>query len=257
MEVFFPDVSESAIMISLFVFFATLLEYNIHRFITLIRGIPLAPEPRFIWLYKHKTLFYSLFVLSIVGLSFTAFYIPVKAYPVIAITTLLTLLYNFPLIPTPWGLKRLRAIPHMKVITIALVWMIITYYLPAIANGVSFTDELLVPLTRFLFVVAITIPFDSRDVEMDRKRGLKTIPLVFGVKRSYQIAAGILVVTCFLCLFMNSAYGWALIITSAFTTIFILKEGWRSHPFYYYGVLDGTLLLSPLIHVLLSEYLIK
>jgi hypothetical protein len=257
LQVGFPAITAESVVGASFIFFSTVFEYNVHRFIALIRKQQLAEEPRFIWLYKHRVLFYIIFIISVLGSAVTFFLLPVASYIVILITIALTCLYNFPLIPTTNGRKRLRAIPHAKVVTIAVVWTISTYYLPASVLGIGFFEQPLIPLSRFLFVLAITIPFDIRDVEQDRRRGLKTLPLVFGVKRTYQIAIGILVIVMLLSLMIGNGYGWSLIITSAFVIPFIIHEGWKNHPFYYYGILDGTLLLAPVVDLLLTKYFIK
>jgi hypothetical protein len=248
-----PDPSPVIYWIAGFNFFATLLEYNVHRMVALIRSVELPAEPRHTWLEKHRLLFYSMFFLSAIGLLLTGIQLPSATYPWIGISALITILYSFPLIPTMKGMKRLRAIPHMKVVTIAVGWTLSTYYVPLSVTGGSNIIEAIV---RFLFVFAITIPFDARDIHADQRRGLKTIPLVFGVKTSYSIAIGFLLIASFLCLFQLNAGTIATIIVSLFTMIFILKEGWRSHPFYYYGLLDGTLLLIPVLHLVLSKYFI-
>src|SRR5690606_11789657 len=77
----------------------------------------------------------------------------------------------------------------------------------------------------FLFVVAITIPFDIRDIYQDRYYGLKTIPVLFGERKALALSTLLLVVQM----------GWvwlsdysldirlALISASALTLLFILR----------------------------------
>ena len=55
-------------------------------------------------------------------------------------------------------------------------------------------------LERFLFVFAITIPFDIRDMEIDIKEGLKTIPVIMGKKKAMMIANILLVLFTMICL---------------------------------------------------------
>ena len=46
---------------------------------------------------------------------------------------------------------------------------------------------------RFLFIMAITIPFDIRDLKIDNQVGLKTIPSILGIKKSKMIAYFLLI----------------------------------------------------------------
>lgn len=244
-----------------FVFFSTLLEYNIQRLLVLFRFSNVPPEPRYVWLHKNKLLFYFLFVISVLCVVYFFFQLPYRTWMWAGFSGLLTILYSFPLIPTVGGFKRLRALPHMKIITISLVWTLSTMFLPFSSVGENYQLLILSGVIRFLFVLAITIPFDARDVHADSKRGLKTIPLVFGVDRSYQIATYMLGVVALLGLVSHfgsdNFYGISMIITSVLTITFIRGAGWRGHPFYYYGLLDGTMLLAPLINYILAEYFIQ
>ena len=46
---------------------------------------------------------------------------------------------------------------------------------------------------RFLFIGALTIPFDIRDLFEDRQSGLKTVPVVWGEKKSISVLPGIVI----------------------------------------------------------------
>lgn len=86
----------------------------------------------------------------------------------------------------PFKNKNLRNIPFLKMLWIALVWSI-SVVLPWFE---SFYTEwwiiCLQVLSTFCFVVAITIPFDIRDLENDNKK-METIPQVMGFERSIQL----------------------------------------------------------------------
>ena len=60
-------------------------------------------------------------------------------------------------------------------------------------NGIKFNSTIYVEFVqRFLILIAITIPFDIRDVNSDFK-SLKTLPQLFGVKNVKILGTGLLV----------------------------------------------------------------
>ena len=76
----------------------------------------------------------------------------------------------------------------MKIFLIAIVWTFVTTILVANEDDKLLWHKLIpIIIDRFCFVLAITIPFDIRDLKYDDKR-IKTIPILFGVAGSKLIA---------------------------------------------------------------------
>ncbi len=92
------------------------------------------------------------------------------------------------LYPLPWVLKKkgggLRSVPGLKLFIISFVWAYITAYLPAIWNG---DNGLWSFIERLFWTMALTIPFDVRDVKLD-SHSIKTLPHVIGTRNSIYIA---------------------------------------------------------------------
>ena len=81
----------------------------------------------------------------------------------------------------------LRTFPGLKIFLISFVWMYVTYLVPEMVwYGFDWLD-LPEALFRMLFVVALTIPFDIRDIGKDDPR-LRTLPQIFGVVNSLHIS---------------------------------------------------------------------
>jgi 4-hydroxybenzoate polyprenyltransferase len=108
---------------------------------------------------------------------------------------------------------------------------------------------------RFLFLFAITIPFDIRDMKADHATGLKTIPLQIGEAKSVQLSILILVV------FLVGTVGryfflqqWgiasAYAISGLTTLVFLTNDRIRKWSLYHYGALDGTLLLQGILMII-------
>ncbi len=102
---------------------------------------------------------------------------------------------------------------------------------------------------RFLFVFAITIPFDIRDMNADSQTGLKTIPLLIGAKKSTYVSMTTLVLLFAVTVIHYSITNqWFIIgafaVSFLTTIVFLTNERIRNSPLYYYGILDGTMLLQ-------------
>src|SRR5690606_34051482 len=98
----------------------------------------------------------------------------------------------------------------------------------------------------FLFVVAVTIPFDVRDIYQDRYYGLKTIPVLFGERKALVLSSVLLTVQmAWICV---SNYPLdirlALITASGICLFFILVPPINKNEYYYFLFLDGTMLLQ-------------
>lgn len=92
------------------------------------------------------------------------------------------------LYPLPWIMRNkgggLRSVPGLKLFVISFVWAFTTGFLPAIWNSHNGWWWL---LERFLWTMALTIPFDVRDVKLDAE-SIKTLPHVIGPRNSIYLA---------------------------------------------------------------------
>lgn len=106
--------------------------------------------------------------------------------------------YAAPIIRRNAAKIRIREIGLWKIFIIAVVWTGMTAVLPTMhVRGLeAITDLCLWPVyvERGLFILAITIPFDVRDLVNDAKKGVRTIPSTLGWKRSVWLAEVILAV---------------------------------------------------------------
>jgi 4-hydroxybenzoate polyprenyltransferase len=112
-------------------------------------------------------------------------------------------------------------------------------------------DTTLLIAKRFLFIAALTVPFDIRDLFQDRQSGLKTIPTVWGEKNAYLICqvllAGYIVLLFF---FRNNGFSanfFALSTTAILTGWLIFKSKWEKDEYYYFFYMDGVLILQYLV----------
>ena len=236
------------------IFFATFFEYNLHRFITVITNKEALNSDKHKWVKTNLKKFYALVILSIVGFIVVALMAKREVLMALAPIALITLFYSTPIPGNTKALFRLREIPYVKIFLISAVWSSSTILLPIIQSGLSFSNSDVIEMLveRFFFVFAIAIPFDIRDAEADKRAGLKTIPLLINKNRSMSLSYLFLLIFYLISTIHyfadNSMYIiYALSISTITTFIFLINRKIKRIPYYYYGVLDGTILLQGLL----------
>ncbi|MDP1800966.1 MAG: UbiA family prenyltransferase [Bacteroidota bacterium] len=233
------------------IFFATIFEYNLHRLITIITNPASINDPKHSWVKENIKAFYFLVALSVIGFFVAAF----MAKKIVLLTLLpigiITLFYSLPVFKTKKTIFRLREIPCLKIFLIAFVWSVTTILLPILQTGNSFDRWHIITMLieRFIFVFAITIPFDIRDMKSDENAGLQTIPLIIGEKKAILVANVYILLFLTLCSlhYFNTALAFilpAFIVSGLSTLFFINNSQIKKVLHYHYFVLDGTMLLQ-------------
>ncbi|MNL40206.1 prenyltransferase [compost metagenome] len=177
-------------------------------------------------------------------------------------TAVLALGYNIPFLTLNNQQIGLRNIPGIKLFLIALVWSVSCVLLPVVELehnyqiNISSAETLLLVAKRFLFIAAITIPFDIRDLFQDKLYALKTIPVMLGEKKAYIFCQFLLAGYLVLLILFNqtvNADTIGLTLTLLLTGWLIFKSNIKKNEYYYFFYLDGTMLLQYLILVLVSH----
>ena len=236
------------------IFFASLLDYNIHRFYILKQKPEVAYSDKYKWSAENLTILKILIAFSLAGLVTTAFLVTTQTLYLLAALAFLTFVYSASYIKKqaiPFGLKQVLA---LKTILIAFVWTTATVLPVVFSTGLhsSFGQVSLIFTERFAFIVAIAIPFDIRDLNSDKLTGIRTIPVVFGQKKALQIS------NLFIFISLGTATAHyihenALQVLVAYcasiisTFILINSKSLQTKPLYYHGMLDGCILLHGIL----------
>jgi len=243
------------------IFFATLFEYNLHRFITVVTNKEALNSDKHKWVRENLKGFYLLVSLSVIAFVCVTFLAKKEVLITLVPIAAITVFYSLPVFGNKRTVFRLREIPYLKIFLIAFVWASSTILLPIIQSDNTFnnTHVIVMLVERFFFVFAITIPFDIRDIEADKQAGLKTIPLLINENKSLTISYLSLFVFFIISFFHYQILNYWLIILplsiSTLTTfIFLNSRKIRNLPYYHYGILDGTMLFQGLL-VLVFYYL--
>jgi 4-hydroxybenzoate polyprenyltransferase len=236
------------------IFFATLFEYNLHRLITVLTNKKAINSDKHSWVKKHLKMFYLLVLISIVGFSIAILQAKMEVLLTLMPIAVLTLFYSTPISKRTEATMRLRQIPFIKIFLISFVWSAVTILLPLVQSEKTFNHIhiFVVLLERFLFIFAITVPFDIRDMVADANSGLKTLPLLIGKRKSIALATILLfffiVISLVHYLLTNQLFIFMAFIVSSLTTlVFIMDTNIKNLRLYYYGILDGTILLQGIL----------
>jgi len=161
-------------IIPVFVFFSTTLSYNYIR-LTRIKQIDFWFSE---WLKKNRIYLIILSFISFLICIYIGFNLQINAILILIPFLFLTGLY---VIPQSISKKiSLRNLPIFKIFAISLSWAGISVLFPLMQHDIFSYKVLWLFLQRFLFVVALTLPFDIRDVPYDKKK-IKTLPIWLGV----------------------------------------------------------------------------
>lgn len=234
-----------------FVFFGTLSLYALHRLVSLSKTRVLAAHGRYGLIYAYRT---HIAVYGLVALAGGLWHFSQMVrllrwwvLPAVVLGAAYVL---------PFGKRgcRLRDFGLLKIFLIALVFTWLTVWLPALEAGLSnhFATRLMMA-ERFAFLFAITVPFDLRDREMDLRAGVRTLPILLGVRCSLFLAEAALLVAG-LCALLNTyigCYPLGVLVGMGFALLSTAYWVWASpahtHDYYYTGLLDGTMVLQFLL----------
>lgn len=234
-----------------FVAFSTLCSYNFHWYLT-----PDMPSEtvRIQWTRQHRSLHFALFVAGLAGAGWYFFQL-IHHWFWLGGAVLLTFLYSAPKLPPPF--RWLQKIAIGKTIFLSFVWMYVTTLLPVAMDGHHWDlPTLLFCVSRFFLVYAICILFDYRDRSYDKQQGIRSMITYFSDRGIDGLFYGSLLI------FAASTLGLFYFHFSAVLLAVLLLPGlivWRLYPYgkknfsdyLYYFVLDGLMMLSSLITLLI------
>jgi 4-hydroxybenzoate polyprenyltransferase len=242
----------------LFLFCSTLLVYNMSVLLARPKEPQKSPFRRVRWIFGHYRLMISItLVATLCIIPLGLWYLGVQSKLLMGFIGIIALAYNFPFLKLNEKKIGLRNLPGIKLFLIAFVWSMSCVLLPIVelestfSNvSISLGETLLLVAKRFLFICAITIPFDIRDLFQDKLYELKTIPVMLGEKKAWIFCQGLLALYVILLVLFAKTINAEVIglsLTIFLTGWLIFKSGLKRNEYYYFFFLDGTMLLQFLI----------
>jgi 4-hydroxybenzoate polyprenyltransferase len=226
--------------LTILVFFATIVIYTVDRLRPSIED-QTDPGERLVAYLRGRKAVQALLILGLVGLGVSVFFQRFEVLVALVPLGLLSVWYTMPL-----GILRLKDIPYLKTFVVAGVWTVVTAWLPVwrpeTVIDVSFGVHL---LTRFLFMSAITLPFDYRDRDRDLAAGIKTLPQRLGTHGTKAMSIVLLVGFVALhALYDPCGTLLASAITAVVTSVIIAAMTPQRGDIYYSVGVDGTMMLQ-------------
>ena len=228
----------------LFVFTSTFVSYNLQRLVRAKEIIKNNPNSWFV--SKQK----SLWILTVVALVIS----------IVSLFYFLTLSIFFWLLPIGiislfYSYKGLRNIPYLKIFLISISWGIAIGVLPFILANEMETSTIIINFTLvFLYIFAITIPFDIRDKGLDEDKK-RTIPQVLGEKNAKTVALITTTIYFFLSVFTFPFFTLSFLLSSISAGVLIYYSNQKQQDLYFSFWIDIHILFQFLTVLLI--YLTK
>ncbi len=214
----------------LFVFFSILLSY---QFIRVFENCTCTYYSVLSFLKKQPFDIIVLIFVSLIGTVYFGSLLQLAQILVLIPAVLLTFWYAIPILNYKGKKVSLRNYPKLKLFSIALVWSIVTVLLPL--HSQIFETHVWVQFTqRFILIMALVLPFDIRDIEIDIP-DLKTLPQQIGVSKT--IGVGVLLLVLYLVLsFLRFPLNEVIILSDLFVFIisllFLIKASPKQSKYY-------------------------
>lgn len=225
-------------ILAIFSFFAVLLSYNLQRWVRWKAAS--SPLSRRTYLFLS-----SLAAIATVGLLFL---LELPTVLKLAPLALVSLLYALPALV---GKKGLRELPYLKLLLIAFSWAYLTVPIPIWGSGKELdASGWFLFAERAAFFIAITIPFDIRDLHRDDPSD-RTWPQLIGIRGAKRTALAFLALFLLSTLLRHSfstegdfPLMMGYLLTAGVTAPLISGAGVERDELYYTGLLDGTMLFQ-------------
>lgn len=231
------------------VFFSTVFVYCFHRLVKSARS----EENIIRFLFSRNQLELTIPALcSLAALLPILFTFDLTSFFFLLFFGALAIWYSLGFFSINGKLINLRNIPFLKLFVIAFTWSMMTVALPLLNQKLTL-DYFLVIIERFAFILAITIPFDIRDMEVDKKEGLKTIPVVLGMEMAKEIAIGLILLFTLIVLitlfiqFHSLLSSMSLIISGLLSILMIYRTDPNRKAYFFNLGMEGMSLIQSIL----------
>ncbi|MFT3680609.1 MAG: hypothetical protein QM791_10080 [Ferruginibacter sp.] len=243
---------EVSIYLVIFIFFSTLCSYNFHWLL----GSMATRRQLSTGLILKQQRSLPFFVLGLAGL--ILFYIPSGISSInLLYAFLLTFIYSIPLMPFK-HLAFTRKAGFLKTLLLAFTWTFVTAYIPIQTAGrIIASEELLLLLRRFLFMLMLCILFDNRDISTDKIKGLHSLATDLSPGMMRWLIYGVFALLFILPVLLGEhgitvKQSLALQLVAVITLVTYFYSRKKQGYFFYYFWVDGLMLLSALLTTIAS-----
>ncbi len=147
------------------------------------------------WYLQQKKGLIMLSIASVLGINYLLFFTEfnLKSFLILLPFVFMTFFYVIPIFKIGSLEVSFRNFPGIKIFSIAIAWAGISVLFPLYEEGFKLNVSVFIEFVqRILILIAITLPFDIRDLPSDSEE-LKTIPQVLGVNNTKIVGTLLLV----------------------------------------------------------------
>jgi len=229
-----------------FVFLSTLVLYNFPVFTE--TNFLAEHSPRHKWISENRKIILIISSVAFIPAGILIFFFPMKFVlgfiPVVSIA----LAYFFPQ-------THLRGITGVKTFIVAFVWTCVTATFPLLFisdfdfSFLSGGENITMLLQNFFFIFPLCIIYNVRDIEADRKAGIRTFPVVYGVKATIAVCLISLVLFSSLVIlsFSFSDVKTGFLFSAVVSAVLLLLASEKRSEYYYTFWIDGMILLKVIL----------
>tara|TARA_B110001450_G_scaffold129437_1_gene121683 strand:+ start:397 stop:1188 length:792 start_codon:yes stop_codon:yes gene_type:complete len=235
LSTYFYTESDVDLLVIILVFFSTLFGYNLQNISQ--RVIHNHRFNQILWCQSNNKLIKWIVFVSFLISVFLSFYI-MNIYLIIISIPFFGLVFFY---RNAFSSKfQIRNIPFFKILIISFCWSWTCCALPQLISSSIFNWN--ITFIIFIYVFAITIPFDIRDMTIDKKK-IYTIPQFTGSRVAFIISQLSILSLFFFALYLSNYLVCFFMIMTNLVLIPSLK---MKSELYYLFVLDGLLVISPI-----------
>jgi len=229
---------------------ATFFVYSVDRLSEASKENVVEATERHRWIERNRPFLWAGAVVSATAGTVAALFVPSRVLLGLIPLGAAALAYSLPLLWGPSGPYRLKDVAGLKIFVITAVWAGATALLPALQTDLSPESPavLLTVAERAVFIFALTLPFDIRDMERDRASEIWTIPLAIGPKATRYLALACIVLFAAIVLAHRQLAAGStsipLLVSAAVTCLLLTRASRDRSELYFVGALDGMILLQ-------------
>ncbi|HWB62221.1 MAG TPA: hypothetical protein VG603_01835, partial [Chitinophagales bacterium] len=230
-----------------FVFFSTVFTYS---YLKITNTDDVYETTHRNWAAEHQQLARNIMLLSLIAAAAFFLKLPTTVKWEVVGIGLFTAFYGFVEIPFVNPPVKLRRFGLAKTLFVAIVWSVTTVLVPMYSYHLQTDMMVFLLIRRFLFLLALTIAFEVKDIQGDMEYNLRTIPLVVGITNTKLLAQGILllliIINVIQYVFFDIGFSNMLAVNLSLVVsiLCIQPVGENTHDKWYYLVLDGMMILQ-------------
>jgi 4-hydroxybenzoate polyprenyltransferase len=231
---------------TLLVFFATLFIYNFQRVFYKPKLDKQLHSVRRQWIFNNVGKVKLLVLIGCIGVAISFYFTDFKIIYYLSPLLFLSIAYFAPFI-------KLRKNPWIKLGTLVMVWTMVTALVPILLIDTAhlYAKESILHMgIRFCFMAAICIPFDIRDLQIDKTEKITTIPHVIGEQKTKWLAVIFMMIYNVLIIWEYNLHRANLIIfivlllSAIINTVLVFMSSSMRNEYFYVAGIDGTMVIQ-------------